>query len=88
MEIEADGGVHVGQSDLIATKAREVLGEDKILGVSVSNVKQAIEAEEAGADYLGGVGSVFTTTSKLDATNVEIEEIKILQSLLIFQYWE
>ena len=74
MEVDADG-VHVGQSDLIATRAREILGEDKILGVSVSNVKQAIEAEKAGADYLGA-GSVFTTTSKLDAINMEIEEIK------------
>lgn len=74
MEVDADG-VHVGQSDLIATKAREILGEDKILGVSVSNVKQAIEAERAGADYLGA-GSVFTTTSKLDANNVDMEEIK------------
>ncbi len=74
MEVDADG-VHVGQDDLGATKAREILGEDKILGVSVSNVEQAIEAEKAGADYLGA-GSVFTTTSKLDATNVEIEEIK------------
>ena len=74
METDADG-VHVGQSDLVATKAREILGKDKILGVSVSNVKQAIEAEKAGADYLG-VGSVFTTTSKLDANNVDMEEIK------------
>ncbi len=74
MEVDADG-VHVGQSDLIATKARKILGEDKILGVSVSNVKQAIEAEKAGADYLGA-GSVFTTTSKLDANNIDMEEIK------------
>ena len=74
MEVDADG-VHVGQSDLIATKARKMLGEDKILGVSVSNVKQAIEAEKSGADYLG-TGSVFTTTSKLDANNIDMEEIK------------
>ncbi|HLR34264.1 MAG TPA: thiamine phosphate synthase [Tissierellales bacterium] len=74
MEVDADG-VHIGQSDLVATRARKALGKNKILGVSVSNVEQAIEAEKAGADYLG-VGSVFITTSKLDATNVEMEEIK------------
>lgn len=74
MEVDADG-VHIGQSDLVATRARKTLGKNKILGVSVSNVEQAIEAEKAGADYLG-VGSVFITTSKLDATNVEMEEIK------------
>lgn len=74
MEVDADG-VHIGQSDLVATRTRKALGKNKILGVSVSNVEQAIEAEKAGADYLG-VGSVFITTSKLDATNVEMEEIK------------
>lgn len=74
MEVDADG-VHVGQEDLIATKARELLGKDKILGVSVSNVKQAIEAEKAGADYLGA-GSVFSTNTKLDATNIGMYEIK------------
>ncbi len=73
MEVDANG-VHVGQGDLEATEAREILGKSKILGVSVSNVDQAIEAERAGADYLG-VGSVFPTTSKLDATDVELEEI-------------
>lgn len=74
MEVDADG-VHVGQEDLEVTKAREILGEDKILGVSVTNVEQAIEAEKSGADYLGA-GSVFPTTSKLDAIDVELEEIK------------
>lgn len=74
MEIDADG-VHLGQKDLVATKARDILGKDKILGVSVNNVQQAIEAEKAGVDYLG-VGSVFSTNTKLDARNVEMEEIK------------
>ena len=74
MKIDADG-VHVGQEDLIASKARKILGKDKILGVSVSNVEEAIEAEKAGADYLGA-GSIFSTNTKLDAINVEMEEIK------------
>ncbi|NMA85836.1 MAG: thiamine phosphate synthase [Tissierellia bacterium] len=74
MEVDADG-VHVGQEDLVAFKAREILGNEKILGVSVSNVEEAIEAEKAGADYLGA-GSIFSTNTKLDATNVEMEEIK------------
>ena len=74
MKIDADG-VHVGQEDLIASKARKILGKDKILGVSVSNVEEAIEAEKAGADYLGA-GSIFSTNTKLDAINMEREEIK------------
>ncbi len=73
-EVDADG-VHVGQSDLEAKKAREILGEDKIIGVSVGNVEEAIKAEEAGADYLGA-GSIFNTTSKSDAKNINMEEIK------------
>ena len=73
-EVDADG-VHVGQSDLAATKAREILGEDKIIGVSVGNVEEAIKAEKEGADYLGA-GSVFNTTSKSDAKNINTEEIK------------
>ncbi len=82
LEIDADG-VHVGQGDLEAAKARKILGDDKILGVSVTNVEQAIEAEKAGADYLGA-GSVFPTTSKLDATDVELEEInKITKAVSI-----
>lgn len=82
MEIDADG-VHVGQKDLAATRAREILGEDKILGVSVNTVEQAIEAEKAGADYLG-VGAIFPTDSKLDAISIGVEEVnKITKAVSI-----
>lgn len=60
-QIGADG-VHVGQSDMEAQKARALLGEDKILGVSAQTVEQAVLAEKNGADYLG-VGAVFPTGS-------------------------
>lgn len=46
-------GVHVGQDDMPAWKVREILGEDKIIGVSAQTVEQAIKAEKDGADYLG-----------------------------------
>ena len=82
MEIDADG-VHVGQKDLAATRAREILGEDKILGVSVNTVEQALEAEKAGADYLG-VGAIFATDSKLDAISIGVEEVnKITKAVSI-----
>ena len=42
-EIDADG-VHIGQSDMEYTKAREILGPDKIIGVSAQTVEQAIKA--------------------------------------------
>ena len=51
------------------------LGEDKIIGVSAQTVEQALLAEEQGADYLG-VGAVFPTGSKKDATEVSRETLK------------
>lgn len=74
IKCDADG-VHVGQSDMEAGSVRELLGEDKILGVSVQTVEQAILAEKKGADYLG-VGSVFSTSTKLDADSVSDEILK------------
>lgn len=68
-------GVHVGQKDMEASNVREKIGKDKILGVSVQTVDQAILAEKKGADYLG-VGAVFSTSTKLDAINVSFDTLK------------
>ena len=48
-QVDADG-VHVGQSDMKAHNVRQLIGENKILGVSVQSVEQALEAQGAGAD--------------------------------------
>ena len=74
LKIDADG-VHVGQSDMEAGHVRELLGNDKILGVSAQTVEQALLAEKEGADYLG-VGAVFHTDSKADATEVSYDTLK------------
>ena len=74
MKINADG-VHVGQNDMNADVVRGIIGEDKILGVSVQNVEQALVAEKQGADYLG-VGAVFHTDSKSDADDVSYGVLK------------
>lgn len=58
-------GVHVGQDDLPAPMARRLIGTERILGVSAGTVKEALEAERDGADYLG-VGDVYGTPSKPD----------------------
>ncbi len=71
---EADG-VHIGQGDIQASEARELLGEDMVLGVSVSTVEEAVRAEIDGADYLG-VGAMFVTATKDDAESVTIETLK------------
>ena len=75
-EMDADG-VHVGQSDMEAGNVREVLGPDKIIGVSAQTVEQAVLAEQRGADYLG-VGAVFPTGSKADAEDVPLETLKAI----------
>ena len=62
-------GVHLGQKDMEAGRAREILGPKMILGVSARTVEQAVQAELAGADYLG-VGAVFQTSTKTDAKEI------------------
>ena len=73
LAVDADG-VHVGQSDMAAFDVRKMIGEDKILGVSAQTVEQAIEAERCKADYIG-VGAVFGSTTKLDASLVSYDTL-------------
>ena len=62
---EADG-VHLGQSDMPCLVARKLLGPKKIIGVTVHNLAEALQAESIGADYLG-VSPIFQTATKPDA---------------------
>lgn len=73
---DADG-VHVGQSDMKARNVREILGKDKIIGVSAQNVEQALLAERHGADYIG-VGAIFSTVTKADADSVSHETLRAI----------
>ena len=52
--------------------AREILGPDKIIGVTAKTVEQAKAAEAGGADYLGS-GAVFGSTTKKDAIPMKHE---------------
>ena len=65
LEVGADG-VHLGQEDFSYYEARNLLGPDKIIGVTVHNVAEALAAQAAGADYLG-VSPIFATATKADA---------------------
>jgi len=58
-------GVHLGQSDIPVSDARELVSPDFLIGVSVKSVEEALEAERNGADYLGL--TVFETRTKVDA---------------------
>lgn len=68
-------GVHIGQDDLGIEDVRKLVGPDRIVGVSVQTVEQAIAAEKSGADYLGA-GSMFSTSTKMDAEMVTFETLK------------
>lgn len=56
-------GVHVGQDDLPARAAREILGPWAIVGVSTHSVEQALAAASLPVDYLA-IGPVFATSTK------------------------
>ena len=70
-------GLHIGDDELPVSVARQVLGPDKILGVTAKTVKRALEAEEGGADYLG-TGAIFPTTTKENAPITQISTLKTI----------
>jgi thiamine-phosphate pyrophosphorylase len=65
LAVGADG-VHLGQEDLPFETARDLLGPDKIIGITVSSLEEALTAARQGADYLG-VSPIFFTQTKPDA---------------------
>ena len=70
-------GLHIGDDELPVSVARQVLGPDKILGVTAKTVKRALEAETSGADYLG-TGAIFPTTTKENAPITLISTLKTI----------
>ncbi len=64
LAVDADG-VHLGQSDMSALHARRLLGEDKIIGLSVENEQQLIQARDLPIDYVG-LSAIFPTSTKTD----------------------
>jgi len=65
LAVDADG-VHIGQDDMPYQAARQLLGPDKIIGLTVHNLEEAITAQNIGADYLG-VSPIFATDTKSDS---------------------
>ena len=66
---DADG-LHIGQNDLSWDIARRFLGPEKIIGLSVENLEQAIEANKMDIDYIG-LSPVYSTATKTD-TNIPL----------------
>lgn len=68
-------GIHVGQEDMEASRVRQRVGEEMMIGVSVHSVEEALKAVENGADCLG-VGSMFTTSTKKDVSVLPKEVLR------------
>lgn len=77
LAVDADG-LHVGQDDFPMLIARELLGPDKIIGVSASTLAEALLAQQQGADYLG-VGAVFSTPTKTDGPRASLQELELIK---------
>ena len=74
IKCKADG-IHVGQDDMNVNYVRSLVGENMIIGVSAHTVKQAIQAQNEGADYLG-VGAMFNTSTKSDAKEITYKTLQ------------
>ncbi|MBI4442949.1 MAG: thiamine phosphate synthase [Acidobacteria bacterium] len=74
------GGVHLGQDDLPAELARQLLGPDRCIGYSTHNLDQALAAEASSADYIA-IGPVFATSTKIDPDPVVgLETVVLVRS--------
>lgn len=65
-------GVHIGQEDMSIEEARCIVGNNMIVGVTAHNVREAVDAQERGADYLG-LGAVFATSTKSGTTPLSLD---------------
>ena len=75
-------GVHVGQSDASYAQARKLVGSERIVGVTCHDSRHlAMEAAEAGADYVA-FGAFFPTTTKDAPTRAEPEILTIWQETM------
>ncbi|MDP2938875.1 MAG: thiamine phosphate synthase [Candidatus Omnitrophota bacterium] len=79
-------GVHLGQDDIPLTKARSLLGKEKIIGISCHNLKESLIAQKEGANYIG-LGPVFSTQTKPGFKPIGLDiisKIKIQLKIPIF----
>src|SRR6185437_12096829 len=75
-------GVHLGQSDMSCEAARRVLGASAMIGVTCHNSRHlAMEAAEAGADYVA-FGAFYSTTTKVVEHMAELETLSIWQETM------
>lgn len=69
-------GVHIGDDEMPVNVVRSLIGSEKLLGVSAKTVARGLEAQQAGADYLG-IGAIFPTTTK-ETTLTSLETLQAI----------
>lgn len=74
-------GVHIGQNDIPVSVAKDIIGRNMLLGVSVTSLNEAEQAVKDGANYLG-VGAIFPTKTKKDAVLVPMGELKKIRQTI------
>ena len=86
LAVDADG-VHLGQADLPYREARNIMGHEKLIGLSTHNAEQVKAANRLKPDYIG-FGPIFTPGSKPDHDPVVgisgLAQIRLLTTLPIF----
>lgn len=79
-------GVHLGQDDFSLKQARELLGQDKIIGVSCHSLAQAIQAQKQGADYIG-IGPIYPTPTKPEYQAIGLGVLRQLKGKIKIPYF-
>jgi len=77
--VDADG-LHLGQGDFPSGEARRLLGDDKLIGLSISALSEATAADEMPVDYLG-VGAIYATPTKMDAELAGLELLRQVRAV-------
>ena len=79
-------GVHLGQEDLPLRAARKLLGKNKIIGISCHSLKEALQAQKEGADYIG-IGPVLPTPTKPENKAIGTAVLKKLSKSIIIPFF-
>lgn len=75
-------GVHLGQEDIPVEIAREIAGDNFLIGVSCHSLKQAKIAQKLGADYIG-IGPMFPTVTKVKEPVIGLKILKEIKKNII-----
>jgi thiamine-phosphate pyrophosphorylase len=80
-DIGADG-VHIGDDDMGIIEAKNIVGDDAIIGVSCYNdIKKAQKMQQQGVSYVA-FGRLFPSTTKPFASSVDITTITKAKEIL------